>query len=100
MREQSTMLTQRIQVLEQQMEARDKELEEIKEAYQSKVKKCAAWEKVGQCLCLCQSPFYNNTVLIFTLITGIQFYKRSGDWWSTYLCNARFESAFLWRKYS
>jgi flagellar biosynthesis chaperone FliJ len=40
------MLTQRIQVLEQQVESRDKELDEIREAYQSKVKKCTAWEKV------------------------------------------------------
>ena len=43
---QSSQMEQKFQELQQQLEIRERDLSEIKEAYKEKNRKCQAWEKV------------------------------------------------------
>jgi hypothetical protein len=46
MREQEQLHAQQMQILEQQSSAKEEELNDLKEAYRTKLKKAEAWEKV------------------------------------------------------
>ena len=46
MREQGILSNQQIRILEQQVVAKEEELDSLKDAYRTKLKKADAWEKV------------------------------------------------------
>ena len=46
MREQNISKNQQVEILEKQFSAKEDELQDLKEAYRTKLKKAEAWEKV------------------------------------------------------